>query len=69
MLSNYGINILWFIYKRGQNDKNYNNVTAGNYAMEAAAGSYQKTSRVYRYYPSNDGNLPNACPVGNFWVY
>jgi hypothetical protein len=69
LLSNYGINILLFIYKKGQNDRQYNNVSAGNYAMEAAAGSYQKVRRVYQYYPSNGGNFESACPMGDFWVF
>jgi hypothetical protein len=67
-LSNDGINIMWFIYKKGQNDKRYNNNTSGNYAMFYAAESHSKIHRVYKYYPSNGGNTEDGCPTGDYWV-
>jgi hypothetical protein len=63
-LSNDGINILLFVYRRGKGT-NYNNVTAQNYAMWHAAESHQRTPRVYNYYPTA---FTTVCPVGNFWV-
>jgi RHS repeat-associated protein len=63
-LINYGINIFLFEYRKGQNDKAYDNKKAGNYVMAAASRSYQKNTSVYHYYPR-----AALCPAGNYWVY
>ena len=61
-LSNLGINIMLFIYRKGQNDKAYDNANAST-QLAKAADTHSAVRSVYNRFP-----VYPDCPVGDFWV-
>lgn len=61
-LFNFGINVMLFVYRKGQNDRNYNDPNQYQW-LTAVASDYKRHPEIYKRFPANPD-----CPVAPEWV-